>query len=325
MPLAAASACGLVAALFYLSVLTGSSGSLILVYLVQLPLFGAGLSLGVKAAAIAAGTATLATAILSGITAGGLFFLAEALPVVYLVRQALLQPSAGSAKSADGGWSSPGFLVVSLVLLGGAVLAGAAALLAIEPDGFRGSVQHFLTAQLGQLFTDPAATTPNGTAQNGGAASVEAAAAEMAKVFPALAVASWLLMMTINGVLAQGALARFSLNRRPSPDIATLTVPRWLLPAIAVAALLALVISGDLGYLGGNLLPVLAVAYVFAGLGVLHAAARRFAGRIFILIPAYAILLAGLPVVLLAACGIIDQWFGLRSRFATAAPRQGEE
>ena len=52
MPLAAASACGLVAALFYLSVLTGSSGSLILVYLVQLPLFGAGLSFGVKAAAV---------------------------------------------------------------------------------------------------------------------------------------------------------------------------------------------------------------------------------------------------------------------------------
>ena len=81
--------------------------------------------------------------------------------------------------------------------------------------------------------------------------------AEMAKVFPALAVASWLLMMTINGVLAQGALARFALNRRPSPDIATLTVPRWLLPAIVIAALLALVVSGDLGYLGGNLLPVL--------------------------------------------------------------------
>ena len=63
MPLAAASACGLVAALFYLSVLTGSSGSLILVYLVQLPLFGAGLSLGVKAAAIAMAVATAATVV----------------------------------------------------------------------------------------------------------------------------------------------------------------------------------------------------------------------------------------------------------------------
>jgi hypothetical protein len=319
MPLAAASACGLVAALFYLSVLTGSSGSLILVYLVQLPLFGAGLSLGVKAAAVAAGTATLATAAASGVTAGGLFLVAEALPVVFLVRQALLQRPT-EARNPDGGWSSPGFLAVSLVLLGSAVLAGAAALLAFEPEGFHGSVQHFLAAQLGQLFAEAQATTPGGDA-----ASVEVAAGEMAKVFPALAVASWLLMMTINGVLAQGALARFALNRRPSPDIATLTVPRWLLPAIVAAALAAVAIPGDLGYLGGNLMPVLAVAYVFAGLGVLHAAARRFAGRIFILIPAYAILLAGLPVVLLAACGIIDQWFGLRSRFAAAAPRQGEE
>ena len=38
MPLAAAIAGGLVAALLYLSVLTGSLGALILVYLVQLPL-----------------------------------------------------------------------------------------------------------------------------------------------------------------------------------------------------------------------------------------------------------------------------------------------
>ena len=44
MPLAIAIACGLVAALFYLSVLTGSLGALILVNLVQLPLFLAGLA-----------------------------------------------------------------------------------------------------------------------------------------------------------------------------------------------------------------------------------------------------------------------------------------
>ena len=56
----------------------------------------------------------------------------------------------------------------------------------------------------------------------------------------------------------------------------------------------------------------------------LHAVLRRHAGRIFILIPAYATLLLGWPVLVVAACGMIDQWFGLRQRFAAAVSRQGE-
>jgi hypothetical protein len=88
MPLAVAIAGGLLAALFYLSVLTGSPGSLILVYLVQLPLYGVGLSLGVKAAVIAGAAATLAT-LAGGFASSASFALAEALPAIILVRQAL--------------------------------------------------------------------------------------------------------------------------------------------------------------------------------------------------------------------------------------------
>src|SRR5258708_35012019 len=89
MPLAAAIAAGLVAALLYPAVLTGSLGALILVYLVQLPLFAAGLSLGAKAVIIAGGTATIVTIVSGGLLSGLLFFLAEALPPMLLVAQAL--------------------------------------------------------------------------------------------------------------------------------------------------------------------------------------------------------------------------------------------
>ncbi len=125
-------------------------------------------------------------------------------------------------------------------------------------------------------------------------------------------------------MLAQGALARFELNRRPSPDIAGLALPRWLAAPVVAAAILAFAEPGDLGYFGRNLVPVLGIAYVFAGLAVLHAALRRYPGRAFILVPSYMTLLLGWPVLLLAACGMIDQWFGLRQRFA-AAPGQGEQ
>jgi hypothetical protein len=330
MPLAAAIASGVVAALLYLSVLTGSLGALILVYLVQLPLFGAGLSLGVKAVMVAGGTATIVTIASGGVLSGLLFFLAEALPPMLLVAQALrwrevdhavaqgidraaeIAPVPGAAK--DVAWYPLGRLVLWLVGLGALALVMAAIMLSGGAEGFRGAMRGFLAGQIRDLLD-----TAPGTASRSDA-MIEALTA----LFPAMAIASWLVMTTINGTLAQGALARFGLNRRPSPDIAGLTLPRWAGFVLAGALVIAVISPGDLGYLGSNLVPLLGIAYVFAGLGVLHAVLRQRTGRIFILVPAYASLLLGWPVLLVAACGMIDQWFGLRQRFATAVPRQGE-
>ena len=316
MPLAAAIASGLVAALLYLSVLTGSLGALILVYLVQLPLFAAGLSLGAKAVLIAGGTATLVTAAVGGVLSGVLFFLAEALPPMLLVYQALRSRTDGTGAVA---WYPPGRLVLWLCGIGAAILLGAALFLTGTADGFRGTVHGFLAGQLDALL---------GTARTATAAGQKSQAEAMAEAltafFPAMAVGSWLIMTTVNGILAQGVLARFGLNRRPAPDMAALTLPRWTAGVLAASLLIALVASGDIGYLGANLAPVLALAYVFAGLAVMHAVLRRQAGRILILVPAYLALLLGWPVLLVAACGMIDQWFGLRQRFAASLPRQGE-
>src|SRR6476469_5383504 len=130
MPLAAAIASGLVAALLYLSVLTGSLGAFILVYLVQLPRFAAGLSLGAKAALIAGGTATLLTAAAGGVLSGALFFVAAAVPPILLVFQALRAQTDGTGAVA---WYPPGRLVLWLTGIGAAVLVGAALFLIGTP------------------------------------------------------------------------------------------------------------------------------------------------------------------------------------------------
>ena len=315
MPLAAAIASGLVAALLYLSVLTGSLGALILVYLVQLPLFAAGLSLGAKAGLIAGGTATLVTAVAGGALSGALFFLAEALPPMLLVGQALRWRDDGTDTTA---WYPPGRLALWLGGLGAATLLVAALLLTGTPDGFRGAVRGFLAGQLGELLGAAAG------AAAGQKPRADVMADALSAFFPAMAVGSWLIMTAINGVLAQGALARFALNRRPAPDIAALELPRWTAALLAASLIVAIAAPGDAGYLGGNLAPVLAIPYVLAGLGVLHAVLRHRGGRIFVLVPAYITLLLGWPILLVAACGMIDQWFGLRQRFAATLPRQGE-
>src|SRR5579872_1986465 len=126
MPLAAAIASGLISALFYLSVLTGSPGSLILVYLVQLPLYGVGLSLGVKAAVIAGGTAALVAAAKDGLESGLFFCLLEVAPVALLVASALRRHRNGDGVA----WSSAGALAISLVAIGAAALVVGGAVLA---------------------------------------------------------------------------------------------------------------------------------------------------------------------------------------------------
>jgi hypothetical protein len=313
MPLAAAIASGLAASLLYLSVLTGTLGALILVYLVQLPLFAAGLSLGAKGVLLAGGTATLVTGLAGGALSGLLFFLVEALPTMLLVGQALRWRQDESGVIT---WCPPGRLVLWLVGVGTAALVAAALWLSFAPDGFRGVVRDFLAGQLDSLVGPAAAA--------GQTSRTNALAETLTAFFPAIATGSWLVMTAINGVLAQGALARFGLALRPAPDIATLTLPRWPSALLAGAVLIAVVAPGDPGYLGTNLVPVLAIAFFFVGLAVLHAVARRHAGRIVILVPAYLALLLGWPILLVAACGIIDQWFGLRQRFAASPPRQGE-
>jgi hypothetical protein len=315
MPLAIAVACGLVAALFYLSVLTGSLGALILVNLVQLPLFLAGLSLGTKAVLIAGAAATLATAAAGGLLAGAAILLTGVVPAACIVAQALQR--SGGDKAAR--WSSPGTLVVCLVALGSAPILVAMLLLAGEDGGFRGAVHGFVVGQLGTLLADAAPNLPNAAQRSGAVADL------IAPFFPAAAAASWMAMIAINGVLAQGALTRFALNRRPAPDIVTLVLPPWYGIALAAVAVLALAATGDWGYAARNLLPVVAVGYVLVGLAVLHASVRRYAGRLLVLVPAYAAMLLGWPLLLLAICGMIDQWFGLRRRFATGSSRQGEE
>jgi Predicted membrane protein (DUF2232) len=314
MPLAIAIACGLVAALFYLSVLTGSLGALILVNLVQLPLFLAGLSLGTKAALVAGATATLATAVAAkGVLAGAAILLTGVVPVVCLVAQALRRDGR-QASQQGAAWSSPGALAVCLVALGCVPIVAAMVLLAGQDGGFRGAVHDFVAAQLRPLL----AAVPD---LPDGAAFTDL----IARIFPAAAAASWVALIAINGVLAQGALTRFGFNRRPAPDIAALVLPRWFGIALAAVAVLAVAAKGDWAYAARNLLPVVAIGYVLAGLAVLHALLRRYSGRIFVLLPAYAVMLLGWPLLLLAACGMIDQWFGLRRRFAAGPSGQGEE
>jgi hypothetical protein len=296
---------GAAAGLLFLSLLSGSPVAMVLVNLTQLPLFLAGLMLGPHAAAIAGAAGALGTLTATSLNGALLFTLGYAAPVVLVSWQALRwrADEAGAVW-----WYPPGRLIAWLV---GAALAsiGVGALLTLGHEGgYEGAVRAVIDQQLA-LFV--------GAGERNGQM-----AAAMAAIFPGIGAATWIFLTAANGAIAQRLLVWWRKNRRPTPDIVEVELPRWIGAAFILALAAALLLPGTSGYLGRNALPVFAIAFFVAGLAVVHAAARRFSASGPILGLAYVLILFMSPVTMaVAALGLIEQWAGLRRRLG---PGKGE-
>jgi uncharacterized protein YybS (DUF2232 family) len=298
-------------ALLYLSVVTGGMGALILAYLAPLPLLMVGLGMGFRPFAIAATAAVGVVGLFGGPLFGLTYGMANGVLVAVIVRQALLARS-----SPDGSleWYPPGRLLVVLTGLGLASLLVASLLTLGDPGGLEGSVRQFLVMGFG----DAAADTSG--AESGVAQVIDS----FAQVFPGMVVVSWLTMAIVNAGLAQGVLMRFGRNLRPAMRVAEVELPHWTPMLLAVAGLLALVGGdGQLSYLALNVAIVLLVPFFFAGLAVVHAFASGRQARTLLLVVFYFFLLvSGWPIALVIGLGVIEQWAGLRRRFARTGPDQ---
>jgi len=294
----AAGLCGAVGAALYLAAPVPAPGALILAYLSQLPLFAAGLWFGVSAAALAGFSASLILLAASGLLATLLFIGLDAVPVVVLVRQALLARPGGSGALE---WYPAGMLAAWLTALALAI-GGAAVLLLGGPAGLETELREKLAPVLARLAGEVAPVERDGIA------------GFLAAIIPGVALASWMTMTAINGVLAQGVLARFGANWRPSPDLSALSLPRWM-PVLLAVAVAAASFGGTSRFLGITLLILLAVPFSLAGLAVLHTFARRLSHPAAVL--AWFYVLAGVlgwPMLLVAALGLVDSAIGLRRR-----------
>jgi hypothetical protein len=290
---------GALGAGLYLAVLTGSPGALILVYLAQLPLFAAGLWLGGGAAAVAGLTASMVLLAASDIVAAALFAGLYAAPVVVLVRQALL---ARSGPSGALEWYPPGMLTAWLTGLGLAAFVAALLLLG-GSNGIEALLREALAPAIDRFVDE------NGAAR-------DALTALLALVIPGVIAASWMVMTASNATLAQGVLARFGRAWRPSPDLAALTLPKWIPLLLAIAAA-ATAFGGTARFFGINVMIVLAVPFCLAGLAVLHTLVRRLPRPQIPLVTFYVLAgLFGWPLLVIAVLGLLDAPLGLRRRFA---------
>jgi hypothetical protein len=291
--------CGLLAAGPYLLVLIGSTGSIILVYLAQLPLFAAGLWLGTAASASAGLVAALILAAAGSLPAAALFAALNVVPVLLLVRQSLLARR-GPGNAVE--WYPPGLMTAWLTGFG--LVAAAVTLVFLGgPQGAQAALREVLAPALDRHLGE---ITPE----------LDELLAFVAFILPGIIATSWMVMTATNGCLAQGLLARFGASWRPSPDLAALGLPVWI-PVLLAFAAGATLLGGTERFIGVNVMIVLAVPFCLAGLAVLHTVARRFPRPAVTLMAFY--LLAGFlgwPLLLIALLGLLDSPLGLRRRFA---------
>lgn len=288
--------------------LTGPGG-LLFALLVPLPLFAAGLALGARGAAIAGVVVLAAVALARGpwpVFGVGAVLVA---PVWVLVRQALLSRPVGNGGGVE--WYPAGLLVTWLTGWGLVWLALATLAFTAQGGGLeatvRDQVEHSLKALMPQAP----------------AADLGRLAEAMAGYALGLSLASWMLLLAVNGVLAQGVLSRFGRNQRPAPELAGMELPPWLAGLLALAAV-AHFAPGMVGFVAQNAVLVLLVPYFFVGLAVLHTLARRMTARTLFLVVCYAIVVIFTwPALLLAGLGLIEQWARLRRRLE--AGRRGKE
>lgn len=296
----AAAFAGAASAAFYASLLSGSLGALILAYLAQLPLFVIGLWLGFAGAAMAGAAAAVALAAAGGIVFALVYLVANAVPAVAVSYLAQL-----NRPGADGGteWYPPGQLIGWLVGSAMAAFLMTTVIFAGESGGAEGLIRNFVETALRTLV-------PAGQAADG----LGGVAALVARFFPGVVADSWIIMVIANAVLAQGLLARFGRNLRPTPAMQDIELPSWVMGATAVAAIGSFM-PGTAGFVGGNLVLMAVLAYALAGLGVVHALVQRSPSRTIALVATYTFLfIFGWPIVIVALLGAAEPWLNLRRR-----------
>ena len=275
--------------------------SFVLPFASPLPLFLVGFGLGLSLAIMAA-AAALVTSVLIGAWPGLIICaLTVVAPVLVLVRHALL---ARPDEQEQLEWYPVGMLAVWLAGIGVSLVAIAVALAAGTPEGAQGWIE----ARLSEMITH------FGLADN--AEQVAVLVSILAPTAPGLAVASWMILLVVNGSLAQNLLVASKRSIRPATALAMFQLPNWMPAGAAAAAVLGFLGSGDLAFLGWNLLVVLLIPFFLTGIAVAHVVSRRWPGRPLVLIMFYVFLvLFSWPVsLLLTMLGVLEQWLDLRGR-----------
>lgn len=304
-------AAGLLSAFLFLAAAAGAAVGFLLTYVSPLPLFMAGLALGLPAALVAGGAGLVAAAVFGSGLAMPAYGVAVALPAVLVVRQALLWRQAPDGTVQ---WYPPGLLLGWLTAVALALMLGSALLLPAHEAGAEGAVRDFLARGLTAMAPEL------------DEASRAAVIDVWAPLFPAMMAGVWLVMAVANAAMAQWLVERMGRARRPGPSYQALDAPDWLAAALVASVVAAVLGEGSLGYAARNVGALLLLPYVLLGLSVVHRLARRRANPATLLAIFYVVffLAFGWVVIAVAGIGLVRHWMNLRRRLAGGRGQEDE-
>lgn len=286
---------GLIAAALYLSVLAGPAFFL-LQYLTQLPLLCIGLAYGLFSLVAASLIAIVFTAVADlGLTV--VFVLGYVGPVLFITHRISLRRK---LRTGEEEWYPSGRILAGLTAYVLVVFVFALAWFSGRDGGLAGLIERSLMELLGAVGHNFPQVS-DGTLK------------AYLFVVPGLLGMSWLIMVVLNGALAQGLMAGLQRIRRPRLVLADLNLPNWLACLLVPSMVMLTIGNSGLAFFGGAATLVVLTPFLFQGLGVVHRWVVRTKIPGLLLTGFYlAMLLFQWPILLTIGVGLADQWVDFR-------------
>jgi Predicted membrane protein (DUF2232) len=303
---------GLASALLFYSATRGSPFlSSFLLLLTPLPSLIAGLGWGWLPALVGGVAATASMLLIASLPFAVGYFLALGGPSALSAYLAYLNRSDPAGTGATQ-WYPPGRLLAVMALYGGALPILVLPLL--------GGSYEVLREPMGEYFRRFSARTASDLNMAPlSEAQIDSLTQFLLSVLPAALSAYWLIIFAINLYLA-GRIARASDRLgRAWPDLASLAYPTAF-PLLAVAAFAASFAPGVLGVVGTSFSGALLVAYVIAGLALMHFIARGRAPWLLWLVYGALLLLGPYAALALTLAGLLEPVINLKRRLGLPPP-----
>ena len=295
-------AAGVISALLFSAVMTGSPLSLVVMPFSMLPLFLVGLSTGLGTTLTSSFLATALVAVMGGLIGAVAYVLTQALPAVAISRY-IIKPQ----KLPNGSltWLPPSKILGYLTAYAALILM----VIFIGSSGFEGGFIGLVERQIATALEPMIAGNINSKE------SITIFARQIAQLAPGTMAGWWLAITIISLGIANLLLKRWGRNLRPSLELSKATTPIWIFIAWGASLLLGLVTDGITSIIAWNLFQILLVPFILVGLMVFHSICRGWGpGPIFIGIFYLLIFIRGWPMFLAAALGFAEQWFRIREK-----------
>ena len=302
---------GLVSALLFAVVITGSPLAFLLYSAAPLPIFIAALGWNHRAGLVATAAGAIAGMIALSFAAGLNYALIVALPAWWIAYLALLARHDGTGGAE---WYPLGHLLVWIAAIAALTTVGSALVMTTDYDTYRTVIARVIENLLSEMVRSRLIALPADV-------KVSELALTLAPAVPVGIGASFVTTIVANLWLAAKAVQVSGRLPRPWPFIPATTVPRQALILLGLAMAIG-TLGGFIGVAGAAMTGALLAAFMFSGLATIHDLTRGKAWRGPALISVYLalVIMQALLTPLLSLAGIVDSLLGRRKAPPTVPP-----